>query len=222
VHDCHSEGEGDDSDDSRMERKYDGPSDSTGGDMGDHDDLRLSSELDTQEDVDERLEITHLVVGSEALHTASLPAQLARSEAPSSTSLPHATSPRRNVRVRNVRTLLKPQRRPIASREEQEVQPEEARASAFGPPRKRRAGRNNAAAGVATESDLSAFVDLFGSHWEVSTSWQWNSDRENALQQAALAFSPPIGTLLPTLKLLLSDRAKRVATSHIVQDYLSV
>ena len=119
-------------------------------------------------------------------------------------------SPPRKVRKVRLQQLLKPQRRTIASREEREVQ-----VSLFCPPRKRRAARHTAAVAViATESDVGKFVESFGSKWKVSTSWQWNGDKENALQQAALSNSLPIGTLLPTLKLLLLDRAKRLAALH--------
>ena len=73
----------------------------------------------------------------------------------------------------------------------------------------------DSAAAVTTDSDISAFVETIGSTWKVTTSWQWNGDKENALQvqQAALSNSPQIGTLLPTLKLLLLHRARRVAAA---------
>ena len=72
----------------------------------------------------------------------------------------------------------------------------------------------DSAAAVTTATPV-RFVETIGSTWKVTTSWQWNGDKENALQvqQAALSNSPQIGTLLPTLKLLLLHRARRVAAA---------
>ena len=55
------------------------------------------------------------------------------------------------------------------------------------------------------------FIECYGATMNITTAWQWNSDRENSLQEAASSYAPPIRTILSTLKVALEQRAQRTA-----------
>jgi hypothetical protein len=82
--------------------------------------------------------------------------------------------------------------------------------SLFGPPRSSRK-RQEETASVATDEDVKNFIECYGATMNITTAWQWNSDRENSLQQAASSYAPPIRTILSTLKVALEQRAQRSA-----------
>ena len=82
--------------------------------------------------------------------------------------------------------------------------------SLFGPPRSSRR-RQEGTASIATDEDVKNFIECYGSTMNITTAWQWNSDRESSLQQAASSYAPPIRTILSTLKVALEHRAHRSA-----------
>ena len=125
----------------------------------------------------------------------------ARSEAsPPVSQLTAATRSRRKHRP-----MLKPQRRTAAAAAVAEQRADTA--AAFGPPRSRRSAPQTM---MATDSDVRSFVDCYSEVMNITTAWQWNGDKENALEQAAIHYTPPIRTLVATLKMMLEERAKHI------------
>ena len=82
--------------------------------------------------------------------------------------------------------------------------------SLFGPPRSSRR-RQEETASIATDEDVENFIECYGATMNITTAWQWNSDREKSLQEAASSYDPPIRTILSTLKVALEQRAERSA-----------
>ena len=51
--------------------------------------------------------------------------------------------------------------------------------SLFGPPRSSRR-RQEETASIATDEDVKNFIECYGATMNITTAWQWNSDRENS------------------------------------------
>jgi hypothetical protein len=134
---------------------------------------------------------------------AASPSVRVRDEASALQSKP----PRRIKRVRVKAQLQRVVTVPPVSRPRQK--PAES-PSLFGPPRSYR-GRREETASIATDKDVNNFIECYGATMSITTAWQWNSDKENSLQQAAITYSPPIRTILSTLKVALEQRAQRIA-----------
>ena len=62
---------------------------------------------------------------------------------------------------------------------------------------------------------MNNFIECYGATMNITTTWQWNSDKENSLQQAAITYTPPIRTILATLKVALEQRAQRIAEEEL-------
>ena len=64
---------------------------------------------------------------------------------------------------------------------------------------------------MATDKDVMEFIECYGATMDIGTDWEWNCDKDNSLQNAATMYSPPIRTILSTLKVALEQRAERMA-----------
>jgi hypothetical protein len=74
---------------------------------------------------------------------------------------------------------------------------------------------------IAIDNDANSFIERYGATMNVTTAWQWNSDKENSQQQAAISYAPPIGTILSTLKVALEQRAPRMLRRKRVESVMS-